>query len=112
MTENAPFMSAAKPLYELGDLVAFACEVDGVMNYALAYITGFEYKPPHTYVDDWWYSVRIITPVEICDYDQIPQHEILGSVIHGTQKRFRPVCDEVGFIPLSAIHQSNGLGVG
>lgn len=84
MTYEAHFMSAAKHLYEIGDLVAYACEIDDRLQYALAYITGVEHKPPYAYMDDWWYAVRVITPVEFCDYDNVPQNEIIGRVIHGT----------------------------
>jgi len=84
MDYSAHFMSAAKPLYEIGDLVAFAGDIEEGTQYGLAYITGLEYKPPHTFVDNWWYAVRIVCPVETVDYDNLPEHEIIGRVIHGT----------------------------
>jgi hypothetical protein len=84
MDYPAHFMSVAKPLYALGDLVAFLGEVEEGNQYGLAYITGLEYKPPHTYVNNWWYAVRIICPVGTAAYDNLPEHEIIGRVIHGT----------------------------
>lgn len=84
MTDQAHFMSAAKPLYRLGDLVAYACEIEEGLQYVLGYVTGLEYKPPYTHGDDWWYAVKVLTPVEVCDYDNVPQHEIIGRVLHGT----------------------------
>lgn len=57
---------------------------DGELLYGLAYITGVEYKPPHSYVDNWWYAVRIIAPQEKFFCDEMPEKEIIGRVIHGT----------------------------
>ena len=84
MADQAHFMSAAKPLYSLGDLVAFYWEIDEVLQYGLAYITGVEYKPEHTHEETWWYAVRVLTPIEVTNYDQMPEDEIIGRVIHGT----------------------------
>lgn len=83
MDYQAHFMSAAKPLYALGDLVAFVGDVESGLSFGLGYITGLEYKPPYTYVDNWWYAIRIVVPIENCDYDNMPEHEIIGRVIHG-----------------------------
>ena len=112
MDDNAHFMSVAKPLYELGDLVVFCYMIDDVLNASFAYITGVEYKPPHTHGDDWWYAVRIVGHGEKHNYDQVPQSEIIGQVIHGSQNRIRSVCAQVGCSAVGALHQSNGLGVG
>lgn len=84
MDYSQHFMSAAKNLYEIGDLVAFWGETEQGTDYGLAYITGLEYKPPGTFVDNWWYALRIVCPVETCDYEEMPEHKIIGRVIHGT----------------------------
>ena len=77
-------MSAAKPLYAIGDLVAFSGDTEEGTEYGLAYITGLEYNPPHTYIDNWWYAARIVCPVEKYDYGNFPECRIIGRVIHGT----------------------------
>lgn len=84
MLYSAAFMKAAKPLYSLGDLIAFYWESEDGLEFGLAYITGIEYKPPDTYVSDWWYAVRVLSPVENTDYDVMPEKDIMGRVIHGT----------------------------
>lgn len=84
MTYAARFMSASKPLYSLGDLIAFYWESEDGLEFGLAYITGIEYQPPGACVSDWWYAIRQLSPVENTDYDVMPERDIMGRVIHGT----------------------------
>jgi hypothetical protein len=84
MPEEVLFMSAKKPLYQLGDLIASYYESDGGVKAEIAYITGIEYKPPHTRCEDWWYYTRIIAGAGKVSHGEIPESEILGRVIHGT----------------------------
>jgi hypothetical protein len=84
MQHGEHFMSAAKPLYGIGDLVAFWGNTEQGTEYGLAYITGLEYQPPHHFVGDWWYAVRVVTPEQHYNYDNMPEYSIIGRVIHGT----------------------------
>lgn len=84
MNDQAHLMVVAKPLYAIGDLVAFFGETEQGTEYGLAYVTGLEYKPPYTFVDNWWYAVKVLCPVETYNYDQMTERSIIGRVIHGT----------------------------
>lgn len=86
MPEEVLFMSAKKPLYQIGDLVASYYESEEGVNAEIAYITGIEYKPQHARIDDWWYYTRIIAGAGLVCHGEIPESEILGRVIHGSQK--------------------------
>lgn len=79
-------MSAKKPLYQLGDLIATCYEAEDGWNAEIAYIAGIEYRPQHTFNCDWWYYIRIIAGAGSVVHSDLPESEILGRVIHGTQK--------------------------
>jgi hypothetical protein len=84
MNDDGYFMTAVRPKYSMGDLIVYCFPLDGQIRANVGYVTGVEYRPPHTYVDDWWYAVRIIPGDGYCKYDQVPQSEIIGQVLHGT----------------------------
>lgn len=87
MHDSEHFMSAKKPLYDLGDLVASYYEIEGNYRCELGYITGIEHRPPYHYSDDWWYYVRLIAGRENITYTEFPESDIAGRVIHATQNR-------------------------
>ena len=84
MADSTHVMSATRPKYYLGDLVVYCFFIEGQLDASFGYITGVEYKPPFTHVDNWWYAVRLIPGSANCSYDQVPEGEIIGRVLHGT----------------------------
>lgn len=95
MHHEALSMSVKKPLYQIGDLIATYYDIEGDWKCEIAYITGLECRPPHTYVEDWWYYIRPIAGAEKWQHGEVPESEILGRVIHGAQKQERTVHFEV-----------------
>ena len=84
MDYPAHFMSVAKPLYALGDLVVFSGECEEGLFFCPAYITGVEYKTDKDSTATWWYAVRTLAPAEHHSEDSLPENEIVGRVLHGT----------------------------
>lgn len=110
MNDRARFMSAAKPLYKMGDLVFFRLECEEGFIFCSAYVVGI-YKEPHKLEDDWNYKIKVISPDNLyCD--ELAENEILGQVIHGTENRDREVRAQVGCSAVGAFHQGYRLGVG